>query len=74
MILLLIVAVVSYNINAFKVLTRLETFHWLQFDDVTPCEVEQTFVVCYKTFHGNHMTRLLDSSKMSLLTNKNLAS
>lgn len=45
----------------FMVLTCLDTFHWLQFDDFTPRKTEQTFVICCKTLDCDNMTGILHS-------------
>lgn len=37
----------------------MESLHWLEFDDVSPVEAEQTFVIGCKTLQGNHMTGIL---------------
>lgn len=47
--------------SMFMVLTCLDTFHWLQFDDFTPRKTEQTFVICCKTLDCDNMTGILHS-------------
>lgn len=43
------------------VLTCLDAFHWLQFDDITPRKTEQTFVICRKTLNCDNMPGILHS-------------
>lgn len=47
----------------YNELTWLESLHCLQFDDVSPIEAEQTFVISCKTLQGDHMTRILHKEK-----------
>lgn len=49
------------NLMETTLLTRLETFYWLQFDDITSRKTEQTFVIRCKTLDCDHMTGILRS-------------
>lgn len=48
-----------YYIFIFNDLTWLDSFHLLQFDDVTLAEAEHTFFICHITLQGNHMAGVL---------------
>lgn len=43
----------------YNELTCLESLHCLEFDDISPIEAEQTFVIGCKTLQSDHMPRIL---------------
>lgn len=38
----------------------------MQFDDVSPVEAEQTFVVSGETLHGDHVTGILQNDEIKV--------
>lgn len=50
-----------FHVIRATLLTCLEAFHWLQFDDITSRETEQAFVIRCKALDCGNMTGILRS-------------